>query len=143
MARDATLLLIVLFLGAPSPLLAIEEDDAKSDEPAKEEKEEEGKKSFKSRFTDPEDGKFDLTAASKEGAGLFPIAIPFNEPATGPGLAIALAYFHGTKATQSSTPNGPKPPPTTTFGVAVGTGVQMAQLANSARAPAPKSSTTR
>ena len=98
-------LCVVLFLAAlSSPVAAVQPDDEKK------------KKSLKSRFTDPEDGKFDLTAASDEGAGFFPIVLPFNEPATGPGVAVGLAYFHGAEPMESQTSRGPKPPPTTTFG---------------------------
>jgi len=103
-------ILLAVSLILPLPALASGQNDGTADDT------EPPKKKSGSRFIDPEDGKLDLTAASDKGAGFFPLALPFNEPATGIGLAVALGYFHGSKATVGSTPNRPKPPPTTTFG---------------------------
>ena len=78
------------------------------------------KKGFFKRFKDPEDGKFDLTAGGKGGSGIFPVVLPFNEPATGPGLTVAIGYFHPRKGADKDA-DGRAIPPTTTFGAAAGT----------------------
>jgi hypothetical protein len=83
--------------------------------------EEEKKKGFWDRFKDPEDGKLDLTAASEEEAGFFPIAIPFNEPALGVGLVLAMGYFHPDKNKSPASSGQRTGPPTTTFGAVAGT----------------------
>ena len=76
------------------------------------------KESFWSRFKDPEDGKLDVTAGSEEQSGFLPVIIPFNEPATGPGLLAAVGYFHPRKKSDiaESARTGQAVPPTTTFG---------------------------
>jgi hypothetical protein len=73
------------------------------------------KEGFWSRFEDPLDGKFDVTAGGEGGgtAGFVPIAIPGNDTTFGPSLLVAMAYFH---AGDESTPAPPGTPPTMTFG---------------------------
>ena len=75
----------------------------------------------KSRYKDPEDGKFDLTAGGDQGAGFFPMAIPFNDPAVGFGLTLAVAYFHPTKGEAPASSGVSQAPPTATFGGVAGT----------------------
>jgi hypothetical protein len=118
---------IVLGAGEPSPAgqepaepECEESAEPEGKEPAKGEQEEE-KKGFWSRFKDPEDGKLDIMAAGEQKAGLFPMAIPFNEPATGPGLVLALGYFHPTKAGAPTSSEGRMAPPTATFGAGAAT----------------------
>jgi len=79
--------------------------------------EETDKESFWSRFKDPEDGKFDITAHGKGGAsGFLPLLIPFNEPAIGFGFIGAVVFFHPEKETASPSKHpSQKVPPTSTF----------------------------
>jgi hypothetical protein len=109
--RIAILLAIAASVGGT---LAAETPTPTSGEP-------EEKKGFWSRLKDPEDGKLDLTAGGDQGAGFFPIVLPFNEPATGPGLALALGYFHPTRGEAPPKYKGAGTPPTTTFGAAAAT----------------------
>jgi len=108
------------FLVATSPGVTLGADDP---DPASEQQAESDgeKKGFWDRFKDPEDGKLDLTAGGEQGAGFFPIAIPFNEPATGPGLVLALGYFHPTKGAPAASSEDAATPPTVTFGAVAGT----------------------
>jgi hypothetical protein len=87
-----------------------EEQDSVDEEPAK--------RGFWSRFIDPEDGKFDVTAAGteEETKGLLPLVIPFNEPAVGAGLVGALAYFHPSEPLPEGVERDKSAPPTMTFG---------------------------
>jgi len=105
--------------GADDPVQASEGQSDSDSEKAKEGEEE--KKGFLSRYKDPEDGKLDIMAGDEEQAGIFPIVIPFNEPATGPGLVLALGYFHPKKETSSSSPERKGAPPTATFAAGAGT----------------------
>jgi hypothetical protein len=98
-----------------APVTVAEEDP--SDPPADAEAaSKEDKPGFWSRFKDPEDGKFDITAGSERNSGFFPVVLPFNEPATGVGLILAIGYFHPTKRETRVDSHGRIPPPTTTFG---------------------------
>ncbi len=97
---------------APVGEKAVGQDTEADDEPADDE---EPRKGFLSQFKDPEDGKFDVTAGGEGASGIIPIAIPFNEPAVGLGLAAAVAYFHPVKNPPVRPPGGPSVPPTTTF----------------------------
>ena len=106
-------------LGADGPDPASEQQAESDGE--KNPQEDEEKKGFWDRFKDPEDGKLDLTAGGEQGAGFFPIAIPFNEPATGPGLVLALGYFHPTKGAPAASSEDAATPPTVTFGAVAGT----------------------
>jgi len=113
-------LLAVVPLVASPPRLAL----AAEDPPASEQHPEddgEKKQGFWKRFKDPDDGKLDLTAGTEQGEGFFPLALPFNEPATGPGLALALGYFHPTKGRAPASHGDAAAPPTVTFGAAAGT----------------------
>jgi hypothetical protein len=83
--------------------------------------EEENSGGFWSRFKDPEDGKLDLTAGGNQGAGFLPLAIPFNDPAVGFGLSLALAYFHPTKGEPDASSKSTAAPPTASFGAFAGT----------------------
>jgi hypothetical protein len=50
--------------------------------------------SFWERFTDPEDGAFDISSQLASQAGFLPVVLPITEPAVGFGLAGAVSYFH-------------------------------------------------
>lgn len=47
-----------------------------------------------SRFRDPQDGRFDLSAHLAGARGFLPTASPITEPAVGYGLSAAAAFFH-------------------------------------------------
>ena len=87
---------------ADDPTPTSEEQPRDDSEKATQENEE--KQGFWKRFKDPEDGKLDLTAGGEQGAGIFPIVIPFNEPAVGFGLVLAVGYFHPTKSEAPASP---------------------------------------
>jgi hypothetical protein len=72
---------------------------------------------FWDRFKDPEDGKFDVTAggSDEDAKGFLAIAIPFNEPAIGFGLAAAVAFFHPAKPLPEEVERDKAAPPTTSF----------------------------
>jgi len=106
-------------LAADDPTLTSEEQPGDDSEKATQEEEE--KQGFWNRFKDPEDGKLDLTAGGEQGEGIFPIVIPFNEPAVGFGLVLAVGYFHPTKSKAPASPDDSAAPPTVTFGAGAGT----------------------
>ena len=87
---------IVLIFSASSLMAqeAIEQTD-KSEQTEKSEEEP------RSKFKDPEDGKFDLSQMLLESlVGFMPIPIIITEPAVDNGLGIAGAFFHKPKADQ-------------------------------------------
>lgn len=78
---------------------------------------EEDEKSFWSRFKDPQDGKFDVTAGSGSASGFLPVVIPFNDPAVGGGLTMALIYFHPRETpAEGAEKKDESAPPSMTFG---------------------------
>jgi hypothetical protein len=90
-------------------------DESKNEARGEEERPAE-KQPFRTRFKDPTDGKFDVTAGEKGAAGFLPVLIPFNEPAIGFGLVGAVAYFHPSKAPPDGSGDQEIPaPPSTTF----------------------------
>jgi hypothetical protein len=107
--RSFAACLAFVLVTVTSPAVADEQDSAD---------EESAKKGFWSRFKDPEDGKFDVTAGgSDEGTqGLLPLVIPFNEPAIGAGLVAALAYFHPIQPLPEGVERDKSAPPTMSFG---------------------------
>jgi hypothetical protein len=105
--------------GADDPAPTSEAPSEGNGEMATDTDQEQEKKGFWSRFKDPEDGKLDIMAQGEQKAGFFPIAIPFNEPAIGVGLVLALGYFHPQKAAGTPSPDGKMAPPTATFGAGV------------------------
>lgn len=107
------LLTVVSLLATPWVTLGADDPEPASEEQAAGDGE---KKGFWDRLKDPKDGKLDLTANSEGGEGFFPLALPFNEPAIGFGLVLAVGYFHPTKATDSASSKHKGGPPTTTFG---------------------------
>jgi hypothetical protein len=48
-----------------------------------------------SRFTDPEDGRFDVSAFLDTAYGFVPLLLPITEPAVGYGAAGAAVFIHG------------------------------------------------
>jgi len=48
-----------------------------------------------SRFEDPEDGKFDVSAFLDTAYGFMPLLVPITEPAVGYGAVGALVFIHG------------------------------------------------
>jgi hypothetical protein len=51
------------------------------------------------RFLDPEDSRFDASQWLLDRQGFLPVPIIITEPAVGPGLGAALAFFHDDKET--------------------------------------------
>ena len=47
-----------------------------------------------SKFKDPEDGAFDISALLASRTGFIPMIVPITEPALGVGVGGGLAYFH-------------------------------------------------
>jgi hypothetical protein len=113
----AALPAIAFGAGEPAPA----SEDRSEGESEKAEDGVETKKGFWNRFKDPEDGKLDIMAGDEQEAGIFPIAIPFNEPAVGLGLVLAVGYFHPQAASPTSTPERKGAPPTATFAAGAGT----------------------
>lgn len=54
--------------------------------------------SFFGRYSDPADGKFDVTAGSGTTKGFLPVPVLITEPAIGYGAGAALLFFHPQKA---------------------------------------------
>jgi hypothetical protein len=74
--------------------------------------------SFWSRFKDPIDGRFDVTAGGEGGRGVLPLLIPFNDPAVGAGALAALIYFHPDRDSEETEPDRYVPPTTSFAGAA-------------------------
>jgi hypothetical protein len=121
----AWLTAVLLAAWGPGAALGAEETEAGDDARPAEGREDEApageKKGFWSRFKDPEDGKLDLTAGGEQGEGFLPLVVPFNDPAVGFGLTLALAYFHPAHGQPAVTKKGSAAPPTATFGAVAGT----------------------
>ena len=86
-AGDLRALLFAVALSAVGQLQAAEADPASppTAEPAAE-----------SRFTDPEDGRFDVSGFLDKAYGFVPLLVPITEPAVGYGAVGALVFIHST-----------------------------------------------
>ncbi|WP_408525252.1 hypothetical protein [Paraburkholderia fungorum] len=63
-----------------------------------------------SKFTDPEDGAFDLSNLLLTHLGVLPVPTLITEPAVGYGLGLGLLYFTLPKKSADA-PDDPKAPP--------------------------------
>jgi hypothetical protein len=54
-----------------------------------------------SKFKDPEDGHFDVSASLDSAGGFLPIFVPITEPAVGYGAVLGAVFMYGNKAEKS------------------------------------------
>lgn len=67
--------------------------------------------SWRDRFKDPQDGRFDASGWLLSRHGFLPVPIVITEPAVGYGGGIALAYFHGSRQDGAAAPGGRRAAP--------------------------------
>jgi hypothetical protein len=54
-----------------------------------------------SKFKDPEDGRFDVSASLDSASGFMPIFVPITEPAVGYGAVVGAVFIYGNQAGKS------------------------------------------